>query len=247
VGCTQELDGLSLIKLLILKEFELKYPELNNFSTVSSLEGEVWVDIFGYEGYYQVSNFGRVKSLERKIERWCDNRMNLITKKSVIKKIHCDSKGYPTVQLTKDKLVTFRVHRLVAEHFLPKPSDDLVEACKRHGKVFVNHKDGDKLNATVGNLEWCNQTYNCYHAVTEQTRLKLAGENCYHVKLTEKVVLEIVAEYNNGGVTQQTLADKYGVKQITISNILTGYSWSTVTGIPKKQRKFKHRQQPMKD
>ena len=48
-------------------------------------------------------------------------------------------------------------------------------------------------------------------------------------------------------MTQQILADKFGVKQITISNILTGYSWSTVTGIPKKQRKFKHRQQPMKD
>lgn len=247
MGCTQELDGLSLIKLLILKEFRLKYPELNNLSKTTSLEDEVWADIIGYEGYYQVSNFGRVKSLERKVERWCNNRMNLITKKSVIKKIHCDSKGYPTVQLTKDKLVTLRVHRLVAEHFLPKPSEDLIEACKRHGKVFVNHKDSNKLNTNVGNLEWCNQTYNCYHAVTEETKQKLSGENCYHAKLTENVVLEIVAEYNSGGATQQILADKFGVKQITISNILTGYSWSAVTGIPKKQRKFKHRQKPMKD
>ena len=127
------------------------------------------------------------------------------------------------------------------------PTQALIEACKRHGEVYVNHKDSNKLNTNVSNLEWCNQTYNCYHAVTEETKQKLSGENCYHAKLTENVVLEIVAEYSSGGVTQQQLADKYGVKQITISNILTGYSWSTVTGIPKKQRKFKHRQKPMKD
>ena len=246
-GSYTAIGWVAIDEIIILKEFRLKYPELNNLSKVTSLEDEVWADIIGYEGYYQVSNFGRVKSLERKVERWCNNRMNLITKKSVIKKIHCDSKGYPTVQLTKDKLVTLRVHRLVAEHFLPKPSEDLVEACKRHGKVFVNHKDGDKLNATVSNLEWCNQTYNCTIAVTKQTLERLSGENNVHAKLDEFTVKSIVSQYRDGGVSQQQLADKYGVKQITISNILTGYSWSTVTGIPKKQRKFKHRQKPMKD
>ena len=225
----------------------MKYPELNSFSKVSSLEDEVWVDVFGYEGYYQVSNFGRIKSLERKVERWYNNKMSLVTKKEVIKQIHCDSKGYPTVQLTKDKLVTLRVHRIVAEHFLPKPSEDLIEACKRHGKVFVNHKDGDKMNAKAINLEWCNQTYNCSVAITESTVAKLSGENNAHAKLNANTVLQIVEQYKTRGVSQQALADKFGVKQITISNILTGYSWSTVTGIPKKQRKFKHRQQPMKD
>ena len=58
-----------MIKLLILKGFRLKYPELNNLSEITSLEDEVWADIIGYEGYYQVSNFGRVKSLERKVGR----------------------------------------------------------------------------------------------------------------------------------------------------------------------------------
>lgn len=247
MGCTQELDGLPLIKLLFLKEFSMKYPELNNFNKVPSLNGEVWVDVRGYEGYYQVSNFGRVRSLTRKVERWYGNKMNMTTKKGVIKKIHCDSKGYPTVQLAKDKLVTLRVHRIVAEQFLPNPSEQLVEACKRHGKVFVNHKDGDKMNAAANNLEWCNQTYNCAVAVTDEVIAKLSGENNVHAKLDASTVLQIVEAYRNGGMSQQTLADKFGIKQITISNILTGYSWSTVTGIPKKQRKFKHRQKPMKD
>lgn len=220
----------------------MKYPELNNFSKVSLLEGEVWVDVVGYEGYYQVSNFGRVKSLERKVERWYNNKMNLITKKEVIKKIHSDSKGYPTVQLTKDKLVTLRVHRIVAEHFLPKPSEALTEACKRHGKVFVNHKDGDKGNARSSNLEWCNQTYNCAVAVTDEVIQRLSGERSPHAKLDDVTVLQVVEDYKRGGISQQALADKFGVKQITISNILTGYSWSSVTGIPKKARKFKNKQ-----
>ena len=64
MGRTPQLDGVSLIKLLFLKEFIMKYPELNNFSKISLLEDEVWVDIVGYEGYYQVSNFDRIKSLE---------------------------------------------------------------------------------------------------------------------------------------------------------------------------------------
>ena len=224
------------------------YPELNKYTKVFELPNEVWEDIIGYENSYQISNLGRVRTKTRLVPRRVGGVVQLITKKAIVKAIHNDSKGYPSVQLSKDgKPITKRVHRLVVLHFLQPPTQALIEACKHHGDVYVNHKDGNKMNTNVGNLEWCNQTYNCYHAVTEKTKQKLSGENCYHAKLTENVVLEIVAEYNKGGVSQQTLADKFGVKQITISNILTGYSWSTVTGIPKKQRKFKHRQQPMKD
>ena len=224
------------------------YPELNKYAKVFNLPNEVWKDVIEHENSYQISDLGRVRTKTRLVPRRVGGVTQLITKKAVVKVIHNDSKGYPSVQLSKDgKQTTERVHRLVALHFLQPPTQALIEACKRHGEVYVNHKDSNKLNTNVGNLEWCNQTYNCYHAVTEETKQKLSGENCYHAKLTENVVLEIVAEYNSGGVTQQILADKFGVKQITISNILTGYSWSAVTGIPKKQRKFKHRQKPMKD
>ena len=248
MGCTPQLVWVSLIKLMFLKEFNMKYPELNLYSNIFELKDEVWRDILTYEKSYQVSNFGRIRTKTRKVSRMIRGMCQQVTKKALVKLIHNDSKGYPTVQLSKDgKKITQRVHRLVAEHFLPKPTLKLVEACKHHGEVYVNHKDGDKNNPNVNNIEWCNQTYNCEVAVTSVIINKLSGENSTHAKLNAVTVLKIVEDYNSGGVSQQQLADKYGVKQITISNILTGYSWSTVTGIPKKQRKFKHRQQPMKD
>lgn len=225
----------------------MKYPELNFHAATFELLGEVWKDIVGYESSYQVSNLGRIRTKTRQVPRMTRGICQLLTKRACVKIIHNDSKGYPSVQLCNLNVKrTERVHRLVAEHFLPAPSAALVEACKRHGEVYVNHKDGDKNNPHVDNIEWCNQTYNCYHAVTQEVVGKLSGENSSHAKLDAKTVLKIVEEYT-GGISQQSLADKFGIKQITVSNILTGYTWSTVTGIPKKQRVFKDRLQPLKD
>ena len=224
----------------------MKYPSLNMKKNILTLDGEVWRDVFGYEGSYQVSNFGRVRTKTRKVERRSVIGTNQLTKRGLVRIIHNDSKGYPTVVLSKcGSRVVKRVHRLVADTFLETPSAKLVEACKHHGKVFVNHKDGDKCNACVSNLEWCNQTYNCYQAVSDTATKKFSGRNHPQNKLAENEVVEIVKLYSSGLYTQQALAERYGVKQITVSNILTGYSWSLVTGIPKRARKFKHRRQPL--
>ena len=100
---------------------------------------EQWLDIIGYEGY-QVSNLGRVKSLG-----------NYKTRKEKILKQCIDKDGYLQVQLCKNgKIKTFKVHRLVAQAFIPNP-DNLPQ---------VNHKDENKENNIVSNLEWCTQQYN---------------------------------------------------------------------------------------
>lgn len=108
---------------------------------------EIWKDIAGYEGRYQVSNFGRVKSLERRC------RTKTYTRK-VPEKIYAqaiDSYGYLIVSLHLDgKKKTRTVHRLVAEAFIPNPNN-LKE---------VNHKDENKKNNAVWNLEWCTVKYN---------------------------------------------------------------------------------------
>lgn len=108
---------------------------------------ELWVDIKGYEGFYQVSNFGRVRSLPRVIVRkgYVSQHFNGKYLKSMI-----DKCGYLHVNLYKDKLKTVKVHRLVAEAFIPNP-DNL---------PCVNHKDEDKTNNQVDNLEWCTHAYN---------------------------------------------------------------------------------------
>ena len=106
---------------------------------------EEWKDIKGYEGLYQISNLGRVKSLPR----------NGTIKEEKILKYSLDKYGYPQIVLNNKKHKCFRVHRLVAEAFLLNPKN----------KSTVNHKDGNKTNNNVKNLEWNTIKENNDHAL----------------------------------------------------------------------------------
>lgn len=107
---------------------------------------EIWKDIAGYEGLYQVSNLGNVRSLER----YNVNVGEYQQRTRLLKQVS-DKRGYKTVTLIKRKnRKTTTVHRLVAGAFLPNP-DNLPQ---------VNHKDENKKNNTVQNLEWCENNYN---------------------------------------------------------------------------------------
>lgn len=151
-----------------------------------------------------------------------------------------DSKGYLQVVLrVKGRKRTARVHRLVAECFLPEPSEELKKDCADRGlEIVVNHKDSNKLNNCVGNLEWCNMAYNAQHSVAQGThRPAYRGSETPWAVLTESCVTEILTL--KGVMSQQAIADRYGVKQITISNIFTGRSWAWFTGIKPTQRSRK--------
>ena len=112
---------------------------------------EVWKDISEYEGLYQISNLGRVKSLPRK------NSKRIINKE-IIKVFTKLPNGYLKVGLSKNgKTKYYFVHRLVAETFIDNPEN----------KPCINHKDCDKKNNCVDNLEWCtykeNNSYKNHH------------------------------------------------------------------------------------
>ena len=97
---------------------------------------EIWKDISGYEGLYQVSNFGRVARLSHGVRK--------------IRKFGA-SRGYDVVGLCKNgKINGFLVHRLVAQAFIPNPQN----------LPCINHKDENKHNNTTSNLEWCDYVYN---------------------------------------------------------------------------------------
>ena len=112
---------------------------------------EIWKDITGYEGYYQISNKGRIKSLERRVN---DNGGVVLLNSKILKPV-INEKGYLRIGLNKDgKRIYKRVSRLVAEMFISNPEN----------KPQVNHKNGIKTDNNVSNLEWVSISDNVKHS-----------------------------------------------------------------------------------
>ena len=132
-------------------------------------EFELWSDVKGYEGLYQVSTWGRVRSLGR----WVNTNIKNSTKrfiKSKILKPGENIKGYSQVRLYKEgKFKNFLVHRLVSQTFISNPNN-LPE---------VNHKDEDKENNTVDNLEWCTSEYNINYGTHNERVTKAMSKPVY--------------------------------------------------------------------
>ena len=170
----------------------------------------VWKDIPGFEGLYQVSDTGQVKSLPRVATR--------ITKRGTeikqpirerVLKANTNKRGYQYVILRRDGFsVTREIHVLVAAAFLgPRPE----------GGYQVRHMDGDSLNNSLSNLQYGTRSEN---------QLDLYAYRGYHHKLTPEDVLNIRSRLE-AGETGRALAREYGVAETNISSIKHGgtYAW----------------------
>ncbi|WP_295677299.1 NUMOD4 domain-containing protein [uncultured Empedobacter sp.] len=174
---------------------------------------ETWKDIKGYEGLYQVSDSGNVRSLDR---RYSNGKGECFRKGKVLQKMHVSS-GYHAVGLYLNKVLRQHlVHRLVSVAFIKNTNNN---AC-------VNHIDGIKTNNTVENLEWCSHSENTIHAFKIKLILPTSGIINGMSKLTEKDVLEIRAIGEN--LTQKEVCEIYNVSRNTIYNIINRRSWTHI-------------------
>lgn len=182
-------------------------------------EIEIWKDIPKYEGRYQVSNWGNVKTLGRLVEE--SNGRKVFRKEKLLTK-SLMYKGYEVVKLykTKEQKNTMFVHKLVGITFLENPNNF----------VELNHKNGIKTDNRVKNLEWCSRSFN----VKETYRLGLRNPNTYKgegnksSKLTEESVLKIREEYSKGGVSFSQLGKKYNIGTSNIGMIISRASWKHI-------------------
>lgn len=170
---------------------------------------EVWKDVDGYEGYYQVSNLGRVRSLERIVKRG-SNSLRIAGK---IKVQRINSNGYMRVFLNKEGVSKLAlVHRLVAAAFVENPNS--------YG--YVDHIDSDRLNNCASNLAWCTQGDNI-HLAYERGRRR-------HVRLSQEAIERLSAANrrqvirDDGKVYKSVgdAADDIGVTGAMVSHVLNG-------------------------
>lgn len=169
---------------------------------------EQWGLVKGYEGVYSISTFGRV-------------RRDVSGKGTYKNKILSPGKashGYLNVTLSMDgNLKTHTVHSIVANTFL----GDIPRGYN------VNHKDTNKLNNRLSNLEYLTPSGNLIHAYANG-KVAPKGSSAGMAKLIESQVLDIRMEYKKGGVTQQELAEKYGVCRTVIVYILSRKTWKHI-------------------
>lgn len=160
---------------------------------------EIWKDITGYEGKYQVSTSGSIRNILK------NNQL----------KPSPDTKGYTRVNLWKDgSYKTKKIHRLVAEVFLKNDND----------YAQVNHIDGDKSNNNIDNLEWCDQSYNIKHAYANNLLSKKGTKNA-RATIDEKTAIDI-KNMLLGNLTHREIADIFQVSIHVVANIKNKKAWA---------------------
>ena len=180
---------------------------------------EIWKDIEGYEGMYQVSTLGRVKSL--------DHYAKFINKGTPCKRFHkgkilkaiVSRFGYKRLWLRYKRVQrVMSVHRLVAKAFIPNPDN----------KPQVNHINCIKADNKIENLEWNTTFENMHHAYSNNMIPANRGEKSGTAKLTNKKVLKIRKMFESRQYTMQFLADKFKVSITTISLIIRRITWKHI-------------------
>lgn len=177
---------------------------------------EIWMSLSGYEGLYEVSTFGNVKALAKDVID--KNGVHHNKKEKILKP--CPWGGYLMVVLHGNKNKTITVHRLVATAFIPNPEN----------KPQINHKDGNKLNNHISNLEWVTHQENMQHAFTTKLNRGRIGTENAKAKITEKEVIEIRKLSDEGKIGKE-IAAVFNLNTSTVNRIISRKYWKHVVAV----------------
>lgn len=179
---------------------------------------EIWKDIENYEGCYQVSNLGNIRSLDRWIYHSNDYEF---FKKRKSKKLTLSNQGYYGLNLFKSGIRKgYSVARLVAIHFIPNPNK-LPE---------VNHIDGNKLNNSTNNLEWVTNLENCRHAwkIGLKNANHARGSSNNFTKLNEEIVIRIRNFYDTKQMKYSELLKYFDISPTVLKGIIRRKTWKHI-------------------
>jgi hypothetical protein len=177
------------------------------------MESEIWKDIMGMEGLYQISNLGRVKVLPMIIK--FSNR--ICRRKEKILKTWIKEYGYVCVKIgCNKKYKHYKIHQLIATAFIPNPEN----------KPEVNHKNGISSDNRIENLEWCTHLENMQHA--SRFGLMKSGEFNHNSKLKKADISIIRSTYKKGEITHKELAKKFNISPSQITDIINHKAWNHV-------------------
>lgn len=174
-----------------------------NTKNYTPIEGELWRPAVGFSDKYYVSNMGRIFTTS------AHNKRN---NPAIMKPALTD--GYLRTVMNRK---TIKVHRIVAMTWIENPN----------GKPQVNHKNGDKTDNRVANLEWCNNSENQLHAYRTGLSKPLRGNKNPRTKLNENDVLRFKCEWSSRPrlKTRKQYAEEFGVSEAAIKDIIRGRSW----------------------
>ncbi len=176
---------------------------------------EIWKSVIGYENIYEISNLGRIRSIDHIVPHK-DGKSRI--QKGRFLHTYISEKGYIQTCLSKEgKRFNTGLHRIIAIAFIKNPNN----------LPQVNHKDGIKDNNSISNLEWSTNQENQLHAVKNGLVNHNYGEDHHMSKLTNKQVVIIRQDINNGK-TLTSISKEYNVSITAIWNIKKGKSLSTI-------------------